>query len=443
MRVSATNKDIIRLAAPISFSLLIPQLSFLANTAFLGRLGEAELGVNGITGVFYLTLSMIGYGLASGIQVQMARRAGENNTEGLARTFTNGMILALMCALGLILLSMWLAPLIYNLTLHDATHAVLARKFLYIRFWGLPFLVLTQLFNSFYIVTGQSRYLVHGSIVSTLVNVVMDYLLIFGNAGFPQMGLEGAALASVLAEVSACMVMILIFVFKGMRRRYNVLSGARFDTALAGRSLRVSAPLVVQFLFSIGGWQVFFIFVEHLGRSELAASQMLRSVFGIMSVGTWALASACNAMVSNTIGQGRQRLVIPLIIKIARLSFLYACIVGGLLLLFSHSFLTIYGGSESLIKLAIPSLRIVVLGTLIMSVSTVLFNGVLGTGNTKVNLVIEVSCVGVYLVYCYIVIEQMGLPLVWAWGSEFVYWGSLIIASYLYLRTGRWKGKVI
>lgn len=443
MRVSVTNRDIIKLAAPISFALLIPQISFLTNTAFLGRLGEVELGVNGITGVFYLILSMIGYGLSSGIQVQMARRAGENNNEGLTRTFTNGMMLGLFCSIGLMLLSMWLAPIIFGLSLHSAGNASLAIDFLYIRVWGLPFLILTQLFNAFYIVTGQSRYLIHGSIIGTLVNIVLDYFLIFGHGGFPKRGLEGAAIASVIAEAAYCLVMVLVFWFKGMRRTYPIISGARFDVALALRSLKVSSPLIVQFLFSIGGWQVFFIFVEHLGQPELAASQILRSVFGIMSVGTWALASACNAMVSNTIGQGRQRLVIPIIIKICKLSILYALVVATLLFVFSRPFLAIYGGSESLIALATPSLRIILAAMLLMASSTVMFNGVLGTGNTRVNLLIEISCVCAYLTYCYIVIQRLRLPLVWAWGSEFMYWGSLFIASFLYLRTGRWKGKAI
>ena len=110
MKVSVSNKDIIRLAAPISLALLIPQISFLTNTAFLGRLGEVELGVNGISGIFYLTLSMIGYGLSNGMQVQMARRAGEGDNEGLAKTLTNGVMLSTLLSLVLMMLSLWAAP---------------------------------------------------------------------------------------------------------------------------------------------------------------------------------------------------------------------------------------------------------------------------------------------------------------------------------------------
>ncbi|MGN6478440.1 MAG: MATE family efflux transporter [Flavipsychrobacter sp.] len=443
MRVSVSNKDILRLAAPISMALLIPQVSFLTNTAFLGRVGERELAVNGITGIFYMTLSMIGYGLASGIQVQMARRAGEGDNKELANTFINGMMLAMLSSMVLMLLSLWMAPLIFGYSLHNSEHIYLSIDYLYVRVWGLPFLMLTQLANSFYISTGQSRHLIYGSLAGTITNIVLDYLLIFGKGGFPELGLIGAALASVGAEFINCLVMYSIFYFKQQYRKYPVFSYFHFDAELSRRSLKVSAPLIVQFLFSIGGWQVFFIFVEHLGQRELAASQILRSVFGIMGIGTWAFASSCNTMVSNVIGQGKQREVIPLIWKIGKLSFFYTIIVCGLLLIFSETFLGVYTEDKGLITLATPSLHLILTAMLIMTWSTVMFNGVVGTGNTLTNLLIEVSCVCSYLVYCYIVIERNRLPLQWAWGSEFVYWSCLFVTSYFYIRSGKWKGKMI
>ena len=443
MKLSATNRDILKIAAPISLALMIPQISFLANTAFLGRLGELELGVNGISGIYYLTLSMIGYGLSSGLQVQMARRAGEGDTVGLTRSLTNGILLCLMFSLGLMMLSLWLTPLIFETSLSNAETAYESIGYLYIRVWGLPFLMLTQLINSFYIATRQSRYLIYGALIGAVFNIVFDYALIFGNWGFPQWGLTGAAVASIFGEVAFCVAMYSIFYFKKIYKRYPIQKFFAFDPKLSRRSLKVSSPLIVQFLFSIGGWQIFFIFVEHLGQKELAASQILRSIFGIVSIGTWALASTCNTMVSNIIGQGKSGEVVGLIKKIAKLSLLYTIIVGGVLLLFSHQFLALYRDDLELILLSLPSLRIIVAATLIMAVSTVVFNGVVGTGNTMMNLVIEVCCVCTYLVYCYIAIERMRLGLTWAWVSEFVYWSSLLTVSLLYMRTGKWKGKAV
>jgi putative MATE family efflux protein len=441
--VSATNRQIIKLAAPISLALLIPQLSYFTNTVFLGRLGERELGVNGITGVFYLILSMIGYGLSSGMQVQMARRAGEGDKEGMAQILMNGAMLAIMFALGMMILTLWFVPFLFGYSLHDSDNFDLSISFVYIRVWGLPFLMITQLLNAFFISIGRSRLLISGSLVATLVNIIFDYMLIFGVGIFPALGFKGAAVASVIAEVFYCLTMVGVFVYQGLYHTYPIGKFLNFDFDLSRRTLKVASPLIIQFMFSIGGWLVFFIFIEHLGPQSLAASQVLRNIFGIVGIGTWALATTCNTMVSNIIGQGKRREVMRITYKIVKLSLLYAIIICVLLLAFSTQFLSIYSRDASLISFAVPSLRVIILATLIMSISTVMFNAVVGTGNTLVNLAIEITCVGMYLTYCYFIIYKWQSPLYICWGSEFVYWTCLVTFSFIYLKSGRWKGKEI
>jgi len=303
--------------------------------------------------------------------------------------------------------------------------------------------MLAQLFSSFYISTGHSRLLIYGSLVSTIVNIAADYSLIFGHWGLPALGFQGAAVASVISEMAYALVLIGLFYLRKFHRDYPVFRNLHFNMTQAAQSLVVAAPLIVQFLFSIGGWLVFFFFIERLGQQSLAASQMLRSIFGIVSGGTGALATTCNTMVSNLLGQGRQQLVLPAIIKISKLSLAYSAIVCVLLLLGSRQFLSLYSSDQALITFTIPSLQVIVVATLIMSVSTVAFNGVVGTGNTLVNLTIEITCVSLYLVYCYYYIYLLKSPLYVCWGSEFVYWTCLIVAAVGYLWSGRWKGKVI
>lgn len=443
MRFIKENKDIIKLALPISLSIAIPQFSFLTNTAFLGRLGERELGINGIVGIYYMIISMIGYGLSIGVQIQMARRAGEKDKEKLSQTFVNGLMLSFFFSLALMLLSLWFAPIIFSISLHDSTNITVSISYLFIRIWGLPFLMLTQIINSFFISIQKSRFLIYGSLTTTLATILFDYMLIFGHYGFPQLGLKGSAIASCIGEITGLLTMAILFYYHQFYRTYPVQRFLQMDLQLSKRSLKVASPLIVQFLFSIGGWQVFFFFVEHLGNKELAASQILRSIFGIAGIGTWALASTCNTMVSHAMGEGHPEKVIPIVKRINKVSLLYAFILCVVLLTFSREFLSLYRNDDALITLAQPSLRVIVVAMLIMSLATVTFNGVVGTGKTFINLAIEITCVSSYLIYCYIVIQRMRLPLQWAWASEFVYWTALLLTSSLYLRSKRWTGKKI
>jgi Na+-driven multidrug efflux pump len=303
--------------------------------------------------------------------------------------------------------------------------------------------MLTQLANAFYISTGRSQYLLWGSLTSTGLNVLFDYAFIFGHFGFNAMGLNGAALASVLAEIGGWGIMWGLFYLRRLYVDFPVLEHIDLDLRLVKRITRISLPLVVQYFFSIAGWQVFFIFVEHLGERELAASQILRPIFSVIGTTAWAFATTCNTSVSNIIGQGKSSQVPQLILKIILLSLAVSAVQCIILLLSARGYLHLFTHDESLVDLALPSLYIIVGATLMMSVASVLFNGVIGTGNTSVNLIIESICVGSYLIYCYFVIQRARMGLAWAWGSEFVYWSTLLICGYTYLKSGRWKGKVI
>src|SRR5215217_3204940 len=100
--------------------MIIPLINDLTNNYFLGKVGLRELAVIGVGGLFYLTLTMIGYGLANGVQVQLSRKAASLDYDGITRLFVNGGLLTILLALSLMMLSLWLAPLIFGFSLHNS-----------------------------------------------------------------------------------------------------------------------------------------------------------------------------------------------------------------------------------------------------------------------------------------------------------------------------------
>ncbi|PSL48111.1 putative MATE family efflux protein [Chitinophaga niastensis] len=443
MQLEATNRQIIKIAGPICLALIIPQINHITNTAFLGRLGEFELAANGIAGIYYLVMYMIAYGLNNGMQVLIARRAGQQQYAGIGQLFSNGIQVGTFFSLLAIFITLLAAPWFFSKSLHDHHIYQAAISFIRIRIWGLPFLMLLNMANAFYIGSGHSRVLAVTSMFQEIMNIFFDYVLIFGKLGFPAMGLNGAATASIIAEVTGCSVAFSILFIKRYHLEYSLFNYLRPSWVVIKSILNVSAPLIVQFLFSIGSWFVFFIFIEHLGERPLAVSNMLRSIFGFFGIFTWSLAAACNTMVSNIIGQGRPDQVFTIINKIVVISVGCATFVCVLVNLFPYTLLHIYTNNADLITAAIPSIRIITLSTILMSVAAVVMSGVLGTGNTRINLVTEIIAVIGYLFYCDVVIERMRSPLQWAWGADFIYWTIIFGISYWYLRSGRWKGKEI
>jgi MATE family multidrug resistance protein len=133
----------------------------------------------------------------------------------------------------------------------------------------------------------------------------------------------------------------------------------------------------------------------------------------------------------------------PLIKRIATLSFMIALVSFVILNIWPEWFLSIYSRGENFIDYATPVVRVVSSALLLMSIGTVWLNAVTGTGNTKVNLAIEVVTLVLYSAYVYFVLERWHMSITWGWGSEWVYWLSLFIMAYAYLRSGKWKNKVI
>lgn len=431
--------DIFKIALPISFSLLIPQVSFVANTLFVAHLGYEGLSVLGMVGVYYLLLTWMGYGLSNGLLVLLSRSAGQNDTALYGRTFQNGMIVGLFFMLALLGLSYGFGGFFYSHSLDNADLIAGSTQFLHYRLLGFPFLIFNQLFNVFLISTGRTMWLLIGSVVGNAVNILLDYVLIFGNWGMPEMGVNGAAVGSAVGELAYFLVMLAVIIGKNWHRMYQLFEGFKKDLLIIREIVRMASPLVLQYIFSIGGWQVYYIYMEHLGREQVAATHILRNAIGIIGIGSWALASTSNTLVGNLVGQGRYREVMKAVGKIVAVSGIYGSTVAILLYLFKDALIGYYTDDPKVIGLIFQGLEVVYGSAIVICIATVLFNAIIGLGRTRMSMVFEVSCVTVYVLYLTMVVKWLNLDFFWAWTSEYAYWGLLAIFSGFYLLLGKWK----
>jgi putative MATE family efflux protein len=445
LRLNTGYKQILGMAMPISLALLVPQINFVTNNIFLGGLGEKELASAGITGVYYLIFAVIGNGLNNGMQALISRRAGQNLPKEIGRLFVNGMWVALAIAFLGIAITYLLAPTVMRAVIHDPAIAAQCVDFLLIRIWGLPLLYLYIMRNALLVGTNQTRLLVWGTLAEAITNIVLDYALIYGHFGLPRIGFNGAAYASIIAEGVGFMVIYAVIHMKGLHKSFEFFQQGRSPVNAAQIKLILvqSSPLIMQYCISIVSWEFFYILVEHHGARELAIANTMRNIFGIFGIFSWAFASTTNSMVSNIIGQGRQDEVIPLIHRITGVSMTLSGALFVLLNVWPEWFLSFYGQGDDFISDAIPVVRVISLALIMMSFSTVWLNAVTGTGNTVINLTIELITVVIYSIYVYFTLEYWKLPVTIGWMSEWVYWICMFSMAYAYMRSGRWKNKHI
>ncbi len=443
LRLQTSTRQILGIAMPISLALLVPQINFITNNVFLSRLGEQELACAGITGVFYLIFAVVGNGLNNGLQALIARRAGQNLPKEIGQLFYHGVWVALAIAFLGIFFSYAFAPMILRATIHNQVVAERSIEFLMIRIWGLPFLYLYVMRNALLVGTNQTRFLVWGTLAETLTNIFLDYSLIYGHFGMPALGFNGAAYASIIAEATGLLVIYWVIHVKGLHRRFAFFDKTKTDFKIFRLILVQSSPLMAQFAISIITWEYFYILIEHHGERALAISSTMRNIFGVAGIFSWSFAATTSTMVSNIIGQGRQEEVLPLIRRIIKISVACSAVIAILLNVFPELFLSFFGQGDAFIAEALPVVRVVSLALIMMSFSAVWLNAVTGSGNTVVNLTIELVTIILYTIYVFVVLEYLNLPIAWGWASEWVYWMSMFTMAFFYMRSGKWKGKKI
>lgn len=444
LQLQTTNRQILGMALPIALATLVPQINFITNNIFLSGLGERELASAGITGVYYLIFAVIGNGLNNGVQALIARRAGQNLPKEIGRLFFHGVWIALAISGVGIAVTYLFVPSVMRAVLHSPAIADQAIDFLFIRIWGLPLLYLYVMRNALLVGTNQTHFLVWGTLSEALTNIFLDYALIYGKFGFPELGFNGAAYASIVAEAVGLFVIYAIIHGKGLHRSFSFFDDISWDRSIARLILVQSSPLILQYSISIATWEYFYIVIERQhGEMGLAVSNTMRNVFGLFGIFSWAFASTANTMVSNIIGQGRSDEVLRLVKRISGLSFMIAMVSFLLLNIWPEWFLSVYSQGDDFVAYGTPVVRVVSSALLLMSVGTVWLNAVTGTGNTRVNLAIETITLILYSAYVYFVLEQWHMSLAWGWGSEWMYWLSLFIMAYAYLQSGKWQNKVI
>lgn len=438
-----SSKHILKISVPILLSLLAQNIIQVIDTAFLGRVGKVELGASALAGIIYIAIYTLAFGFSMGSQILIGRRNGEKNFDKIGDIVIQGILFLLIPAIILIpsmrfVAHNWMPGMFQS---EGITQAVV--DYLDWRVFGLIFSFTNTMFRAFYIGAARTKVLTLNAIVMATVNIVFDYGLIFGNFGLPEMGISGAALASVIAEfISTCF--FVIYTMKTVDIEKYGFGRIRFQWSVIRKILDISVFMMLQYLFSIGTWMLFFVFIENfLGERPLAVTNIVRSFYTIFTIPAHALGSATNTMVSNTIGAGRHDEVGGLLKRVSLFSLSVMLAVSAISALFPRTLIHIYTDDPSLINDTVLPLYVLISSLPLYSLGSVLFSAVSGTGNTRTALSFEIITLVFYLSYAWFIIAHLRSSVALAWTTEHMYWFFLMILSFLYLRSGKWRHKQI
>ncbi len=438
-----TYKKIWQVGYPVILGMIAQNLINLIDTAFLGRLGEAELGAGAIGGLFYYVLFMIGFGFGTGAQILISRRNGEKRFEDVGKLTDQTLITLSVFALFIfVIINLFASDLLGSIVSSPDVFG-LSSRYLHIRNFGIFFAFMNVGARAFFVGITRTKVLSYGAIIMAVVNIVLDYALIFGHFGMPAMGIEGAALASVISEAVA---VLYFFVYSKIFIKSSEFALYRFNDIRWKSILQifdVSVWVMLQYFVSIATWFSFFLIIEQTGERNLAVSNIIRSIYMILIIPGFGFATAVNTLVSNSIGESGTKFVIPIIRKTVGLTFVISLLVMGITFLIPEWIIRVYTDSQALIEASVPVLYVVNGALPLLSLSIVIFFGLSGTGHTRVSMIIEFITAFCYLIYVYLLSNVFFVNVAWVWTSEYIYMFFLGLLSVLYFSSGKWKQKVL
>ena len=423
--------------------MLAENLVGVVDTAFLGHVGELELAASAIASTYYIILFVVGMGFGIGTQILIARRNGEKNFSKIGGIFENSLYFIWFFSAAMVVLSLVFSRGILGFLLRSEDILDAAMRYLNIRVFTLFFSLGGVIMRSFFVGIQHTKYIGLGAFIVAGTNLVFDYLLIFGNMGFPQMGIEGAALACVFAEIAGFAYFILITIRKIDLDKYRLFTFIKPQMPIVSQIMKLSVFTMLQNLLSLSTWFLFFVIIEKTGEKNLATSNMIRSYYILAVCPLWAYGSAVSTLVSNAIGAKQQQYVFRMIRRVTVFSFITAVMAFIPTLVSAKGILYLYTDQSELVNMGFKALYVVGIANIISSVSWIVFSAISATGNTMMALLIESFTLMCYLASVYFFATKYPTRIEVIWCAENVYQLLLGVLSVWYLRTNHWMKKEI
>lgn len=440
-QLTYSYKDILKIAIPLMVSNFFYTLIAITDIGFMREIGVTEQAAIGYIALIYLIFFMIGFSYTKGTQILIAQKDGENSHKAIGVILDNTMVVLMsIAALLFVVLSLFYNQIL-EFAISDVQVRIASADYIDIRKYGFFFSFVGSAMIAYYSGIGKTGVLASAIISMSVSNIVLNYVLIFGKLGFPAMGIKGAAYASNFAEAISMTILIGGIFIKNRKVEHQLFYFKKLSMRVIGRITRLSSPLVAQTVISLGAWLVFFTLIEKMGSDELAISNIVKQLYTILGIPTFALASTTNTVIGNVVGQRKIHEVFPLLKRIIIVSSGFILAFSLPAFIFPRFFISAIA-EQSLIEASVRPFYVALVALQLYGFSTVLFNCIASLGSTLASLAVEIIVIIVYAGYLYFVFGVLTPNLALVWTTEWVYWTILAALSLAYLRFSSWKDKI-
>lgn len=435
---------LIILAIPMILEMSMEALFAIVDTFFVAKLGAAAVAVVGLTESVLALIYAVGIGLSIGATAMVARRVGEKDLEGAARTATHAVYLGLFVSVVMGVLGIVFAPDIFRLLGAEQEVIDIGLPFMRIMYGTCGVIVFLFLLNGIFRGAGDAAIALRVLIIANGLNIILDPMLIFGIAFFPELGVTGAAVATVIGR-SVGVAYAAWALFGRSNGRLQIRRDHwSFDPKLLWSMVSISGPAILQFLVTTATWSVLVAIIAAFGSVAIAGYQIGLRIFLFLLLPVVGLANAAATLVGQNLGAGKPD-------RAERSVWIAGGWAAGILgalgmffILFSGEVVSIFTADPEVAAYGRDCLRIVGYGYAFYGLAIVTESAFNGAGDTWTPTYINLA-----------VLWAFEIPLAWllakyyGHGPQGVFWAITIsfsiwtVVAALLFRRGKWKLKAV
>ena len=384
-------KILFLIALPITLQNIVIFLTQMLDIVMLGSLGDITISAASLANQPFFLFYMLTFGIGSGATVLTAQYWGKKELLPIKKIIA--MIIQLSCLIGLIVaLMLFLYPdKAMSLFTKDPEVIKEGAKYLKIICFSFP---IFGFVNAYYI-SLRSVEVVMVATISTLTalitNASLNYVLIFGNFGFPAMGIEGAAIATLIARSVEFLIAVSYMFFMDKKLMLSLKNLFARDKTLFGDLLKVGSPVMInEFMWALGiSMQA--VILGHISTAAVAANSIINIVQELATVGALGIAGSAAVLIGKSVGEGKKQEALDRGYTFSILSVVVGIFVFALILSSRNFAIGLYNITDEVKNLAHQMIYITAVLGFFISISTTGIIGVLrGGGDTKYALYIEI-----------------------------------------------------
>jgi len=438
-------REVLVIATPLVLSTGAWSVQHFVDRMFLSWYSPEAIAAAMPAGMMSFAVMSLFLGTATYVSTFVAQYCGAKRFNRVGPILWQGVYVSLLGGIVLICLIPF-ADAIFSFVGHDPLVQRYEVPYFQILCLGGGTFVAASALSGFFSGRGRPWPVMWVSTSATVVNLVLDYALIFGAWGFPELGIKGAAIATVLSGIFSFCVYLALISTKAHNEQYHTLKGWRPEGELFVRLLRFGLPSGVQFFLEMVGFTVFVLLVGRLGINSLAATNIAFNINTLAFMPMIGCGIAVSVLVGQYLGANKPALAQRSAYSGFHMTFVYMATIAAAYVLVPEIFVAPFAakadheGMAEIYHLAVMLLRFVAVYSVFDTMNIIFASAIKGAGDTRfVMFMILIISALVLVLPAYVAIVILGYGLTIAWGIGATYVIALGFVFYLRFRGGRWK----